>query len=46
MKFTKARREGMILKLDLEKDNDRLEWRFVEETLIDASIPGKLNRSS
>lgn len=42
MKYTTAKRGGMILKLDLEKAYDRLEWQFVEDTLKDAQIPHKL----
>lgn len=44
MRYTTTKRGGMILKLDLEKAYDRLEWSFVEETLTDACIPRKLIR--
>lgn len=44
MRYTTAKRGGMVLKSDFEKVYDRLEWRFVEKTLIDASIPGKVVR--
>lgn len=39
LKYSKAKKGGMILKLDLEKAYDRMEWRFIEETLRDASLP-------
>lgn len=42
LKYIKAKHGGMILKLDLEKAYDRLEWNFVQESLIDASVPWKL----
>lgn len=42
MRFAKARRDRMILKLELKKVYDKLEWRFVDEMLVDASIPIKL----
>lgn len=32
----------MILKLDLEKAYDRLDWGIIEETLRDATLPNKL----
>lgn len=32
----------MIIKVDLEKAYDRLEWSFVEKTLIDVGLPSKL----
>lgn len=32
----------MIIKLDLEKAYDRLEWEFVKKTMIDANLPSKL----
>lgn len=39
LRHTKARKGGMVLKLDLEKAYDRMEWSFFEETLRDASLP-------
>lgn len=42
LRYTTARKGGMVLKLDLEKAYDRLEWSFVEETLEDLGIPSKL----
>lgn len=39
LKYTKAKRGGMVLKIDLEKAYDRLEWYFIEEMLRDAMIP-------
>lgn len=39
LKYTKARRGGMILKVDFEKAYDMMEWSFVQDTLRDAGIP-------
>ncbi|GMI74429.1 hypothetical protein HRI_001112200 [Hibiscus trionum] len=39
----KAGRKGfMAIKVDLEKAYDRLEWHFIEDTLREIGIPGKL----
>lgn len=32
----------MIVKVDLEKAYDRLEWSFIQETLEDAGFPGRI----
>lgn len=32
----------MIIKLDLEKAYDRIEWSFVRDTLQDVGLPGNL----
>lgn len=37
MKYSKAK-GGMLLKFNLEKAYERMEWRFVEKTLRDASL--------
>lgn len=44
LKSTKAKRErgGMVIRLDLEKTYDRMEWKFVEETLWEVGLPAKL----
>lgn len=41
-KYTKAKRGGMVIMLDLEKAYNRMEWRFVEETLWDVGLLEKL----
>lgn len=38
MRITKARRGSVMLKLDLEKAYDIIEWDFLEVTLIDAGL--------
>lgn len=42
IRYTKAKRGSIIIKLDLEKAYDRLEWNFIESTLHDAALPSKL----
>lgn len=42
IRYSKAKRGGMVVKLNLEKAYDRLEWNFIENTLRDALIPNKL----
>lgn len=42
LRYTTSKRGRMILKLDLEKAYNRLEWSFNEEILRDISIPEKL----
>lgn len=39
LKYTKARSGGMILKVDLEKAYDMMEWTFVEDMLRDIALP-------
>lgn len=39
LRYTTARRGGMILKIDLEKAYDMMDCAFVEDTLRDAYIP-------
>lgn len=42
MRHSKARKESVIIKLDLEKAYDRREWDFIESSLRDAAIPPEL----
>lgn len=37
-----GRKGGMVLKIDLEKACDRLEWPFIEDTLLDVGLPVKM----
>lgn len=41
-RYTKARKGAAIVKVDLEKAYDRIEWSFVKQTLEDAGAPSKL----
>lgn len=38
----RGRKGGMILKIDLDKAYDRLEWSFIQETLLDAGLPRQM----
>lgn len=40
--YTKAKKGGMILKIDLEKAYDLMSWSFVEEILKDPAFPIKV----
>lgn len=42
MRYTKARRGSAIIKLDLDKAYNRLEWSFIDESLRDAALPEEL----
>lgn len=42
-RYSKARKEGAMIKVDLEKAYDRMEWAFVEGTLRDEGLPSKLS---
>lgn len=44
MRIKKGRNSWMAIKVDLEKDYDRLCWDFIEDTLSDAGIPSTLSR--
>lgn len=39
---TKSRRGAVIIKVDLEKAYDRMEWAFIEHTLVDTGLPSKI----
>lgn len=42
MRYTKAKRGAAIIKVDLEKTYDCLEWTFIESTLENARMPKKI----
>lgn len=42
LRYTKARKGGMVLKLDQERAYDKMEGGFIEETLSDAKLPDAL----
>src|SRR5438270_9992141 len=42
MRYTKSKRGAAIMKIDLEKAYDRLEWGFIEGALVDAGLPSSL----
>lgn len=42
MRTTKAKRGSVLIKLDMKMTYDRVEWDFLEETLLDAGLPGGL----
>lgn len=42
LKRKQGKMGGMILKLDLAKAYNRLEWSFIEKTLVDTSMPSSL----
>lgn len=43
MRYTKAKKGAIVIKMDLEKAYDRLEWGFIVQTLEDAWVPDKLS---
>lgn len=43
MRYTKARKGMAVIKGDLKKAYDRLQWTFIAQTLEDAGIPSKLS---
>lgn len=43
MKRTKSRRGMVVMKVDLEKSCDRLEWQFIGKILEDDGVPGELS---
>lgn len=38
----KGRKVGMIMKIDLEKAYDKIEWTFVADTLSEVGIPRQM----
>lgn len=42
LRYTTARHGGMIVKIDLDKAYDMLEWSFVEGTVRDIALPEKI----
>ncbi len=39
MRIQKGRKGIIMIKIDLEKDGDRLRWEFIYDTLLDAGFP-------
>lgn len=44
LQHTSSKKGGIIVKLDLEKAYDRVEWSFIENILRDTSIPESYTR--
>lgn len=39
MKLTKSKKRWMMVKVDLEKAYDRIQWDYLQDTLLDDNIP-------
>lgn len=42
LRYSKAKKGVVVIKVKLEKSYDRLEWSFIASTLKDAGMPSKL----